>query len=297
MHVESAIRETALRLPRDRELRLVEGNPRLLGVVNVTPDSFSDGGRYLSPDRAVERALRLAEEGADLLDLGAESTRPGGGVYGDGATAVPVDEELARLLPVLERLRPLLSLPISVDTRKAAVARAALAAGADLINDVSALADPGMATVVREAGCPVILMHSRGELGTMQSKIAFRDVVAEVRAELEEMRRRAVRAGIDERAILLDPGLGFGKTAAQNLDLLRATDELVALGAPLVVGASRKSFLGAVTGAAVEDRLPGSLAAAGWAARRGAAVLRVHDVAATRQFLSVETAIEEREVQ
>jgi dihydropteroate synthase len=293
LHVESAPHETVLDLPHLGELRLVPGTPKLLAVVNVTPDSFSDGGRFLAPDRAVEQALRLAAEGADLLDLGAESTRPGGGVYGAGAREVPADEELARLLPVLERLRPLVSLPISVDTRKAVVARAALAAGADLVNDVSALGDPGMAAVVREAGCPVILMHSRGELATMQAQIAFRDVVAEVGAELVALRERAVAAGIAVERVLLDPGLGFGKSAAQNLSLLRATGELAAFGSPLVVGASRKSFLGAATGAAVDDRLPGSLAAAGWAAAGGAAMLRVHDVAATRQFLAVWRAVEE----
>jgi dihydropteroate synthase len=293
LHVESTPHETILDLPRRGELHLVPGSPKLLAVVNVTPDSFSDGGRYLDPDRAVEQALRLAAEGADLLDLGAESTRPGGGVYGAGAREVPAEEELARLLPVLERLRPLTSLPISVDTRKAAVARAALAAGADLVNDVSALADPEMAAVVREASCPVILMHSRGELATMQAQIAFRDVVAEVGAELVALRDRAVAAGVAARRVLLDPGLGFGKNAAQNLTLLRATGALAALGSPLVVGASRKSFLGAPTGAAVGERLPGSLAAAAWAAAGGAAMLRVHDVAATRQFLAVWRAIEE----
>ena len=293
MHVESAIRETVLELPRGGELRVVPGAPLLLAVVNITPDSFSDGGRFLAPDAAVEHALHLVEEGADALDLGAESTRPGGGVYGDGAREVPADEELARLLPVLERLRPLTSVPISIDTRKAAVARAALAAGADLVNDVSALADPEMAEVVRTASCPVILMHSRGELGSMQSTIAFRDFVAEVCDELGAARRRAIASGIDAHAVLLDPGLGFGKTPAQNLALLRATRELAALDAPLVVGASRKSFLGAVTGAGVDLRLPGSLAAAAWAAQGGAALLRVHDVEATKQFLAVWAAIAE----
>jgi dihydropteroate synthase len=287
LHVESASHETVLSLPRGGALRLVAGSPALLAVVNVTPDSFSDGGRYLAPDRAVEHALALAAEGADALDLGAESTRPGGGAYGAGAREVSAGEELDRLLPVLERLRPLTTLPISVDTRKAAVARAALAAGADLVNDVSALGDPEMAAVVRDARCPVILMHSRGELASMQATIAFRDVVAEVSAELAARRDRATAAGIAAESVLLDPGLGFGKTAEQNLALLRATHELAALGAPLVVGASRKSFLGAVTAAAVADRLAGSLAAAGWAATGGAAMLRVHDVAATRQFLAV----------
>lgn len=276
-----------LELPRGRRLELVAGSPRLMGVVNVTPDSFSDGGRFLDPARAVEHALALVGEGADLVDLGAESTRPGGGVYGAGAREVPADEELARLLPVLERLRPRIDVPISVDTRKATVARAALGAGADLVNDVSALGDPAMAAVVAEAGCPVVLMHARGELATMQRDISFRDVVAEVRAELAARRDAAVDAGVDASAILLDPGLGFGKTAGQNLELLARLDRLTDLGAPLLVGASRKSFLGAVSGAPPEQRLPGSLAAAARAAAGGAAILRVHDVAATLQFLAV----------
>jgi dihydropteroate synthase len=293
--LRAAIESTAFRLslPRGGSVELEAGRPKLLGVVNVTPDSFSDGGRWLDPDRAVEHALALAGEGADLLDLGAESTRPGGGVYGEGARAVPADEELARLLPVIERLRPLVRIPLSVDTRKAAVARAALAAGADLVNDVSALGDPEMAGVVARAGCPVVLMHSRGELATMQRGIAFHDVVAEVRAELEAARSRAEAAGIAREAILLDPGLGFGKTTAQNLALLAGTAELAAAGSPLVVGASRKSFVGRTTGAPVGERLPGSLAAAAAAAHGGAALLRVHDVAATRQFLDVLRAIEE----
>lgn len=276
-----------LELPRGRRLELVAGSPRLMGVVNVTPDSFSDGGRFLDPARAVEHALALVGEGADLVDLGAESTRPGGGVYGAGAREVPADEELARLLPVLERLRPRIDVPISVDTRKATVARAALGAGADLVNDVSALGDPAMAAVVAEAGCPVVLMHARGELATMQRDISFRDVVAEVRAELAARRDAAVDAGVDASAILLDPGLGFGKNAGQNLELLARLDRLTDLGAPLLVGASRKSFLGAVSGAPPEQRLPGSLAAAARAAAGGAAILRVHDVAATLQFLAV----------
>lgn len=271
------------------------GRPALLGVVNITPDSFSDGGLYEKPDRAVEHALALAAEGADWIDLGAESTRPGGGVYGAGAREVAAAEELDRLLPVLERLRPLISLPISVDTRKAEVARAALAAGADLINDVSALGDPAMASVVAEAGCPVVLMHSRGELRSMQRDIRFVDVVREVRDELAARLAVAVGAGIARDRVLLDPGLGFGKTAEQNLRLLAGTADLLVLEAPLVVGASRKSFLGAVSGAPARERLPESLAAAGQAARGGAAVLRVHDVAATRAFLAAWDAIDRAE--
>jgi len=280
-----------LELRAGRRLELVAGAPRLAGIVNLTPDSFSDGGRYLEPEPAVEHALRLVEEGADLLDLGAESTRPGGGVYGAGARPVPAGEEIARLLPVLERLRSKVAVPISVDTRKAEVARVALEAGADLINDVSALGDPAMAGVVAGAACPLVLMHSRGELASMQSGIAFADVVREVRDELAALRARAEAAGIGRARIVLDPGLGFGKTAAQNLELIARLDELASLGSPLLVGASRKSFIAHVTEAPPADRLEGSLAAALWAARGGAALLRVHDVQATRRFLAVSGAI------
>jgi dihydropteroate synthase len=197
-------------------------------------------------------------------------------------------------VPVVERLRPLTRLPLSIDTRKAGVARAALAAGGDLINDVSALADPAMGEAVAPAGCAVVLMHSRGELATMQRGIRFDDVVAEVRDELAAIARRAVRAGVEGDRIVLDPGLGFGKRGEQNRELLRRLPELVALGYPLLVGASRKSFLGEATGAPAADRLPESLAAAAVAARGGASLLRVHDVGATRRFLSVLSVLEGR---
>lgn len=268
------------------------GRPLVMGVVNITPDSFSDGGRWLQPDQAVARAETLMAEGADMLDLGAESTRPGGGAYGRGAVSVPVEEELRRLLPVLSALRRTLPIPISVDTRKADVARAALAAGADLINDISALGDPEMANVVASAGCPIVLMHSRGSLASMQKDIAFEDVVDEVAEELAVAAARAEALGIDRKHILIDPGIGFGKTAAQNLQLLRGLDRLQAIGLPILVGASRKSFIGEVIDVGPENRLPGSLAAAAWAARHRAAIVRVHDVAETVQFLEVWRAIE-----
>lgn len=265
-----------------------------MGVLNLTPDSFSDGGLWFDPAdpaRSVERGLSLLDEGAELLDLGAESTRPGGGVYGSGARMVPPEEERERLLPVLEGLRRATDAPLSVDTRKAAVARAALEAGADLVNDVSALGDPEMASLVAEHGCPVILMHSRGELRTMQRDIRFQDVVAEVRSELAEAVDRALAAGVERNRIVVDPGLGFGKTAEQNLALLGALPELESLGLPVLVGASRKSFLGTVTGEPPERRLPGSLAAAAWACSGGAAILRAHDAAETAGFLAVWQAI------
>lgn len=279
-----------LPLPGGRALPLGE-RPRVMAVVNLTPDSFSDGGRWRDKAHAVEGALAMLDEGADLLDLGAESTRPGGGTYGAGAREVPAGEELERLLPVLEAVRAATEAPLSVDTRKGEVARAALAGGADLINDVSALADPELAAAVAEAGCPVVLMHSRGEIGSMQRGIRFDDVVAEVSAELAAALGRAEAAGIDRGRTLLDPGIGFGKTYGQNLRLLRGLDELGALGRPLVVGASRKAFIGELTGEPPAERLAGSLAAAAWAASGGAAVLRVHDAAQSARFLKVWAAV------
>jgi dihydropteroate synthase len=262
-----------------------------MGVVNVTPDSFSDGGRYLPPDRALDHARALIDAGADLLDLGAESTRPGGGVYGDGARDVPAAEEINRLGPVLEALRPATDLPISIDTRKGEVARWALAAGADLINDVSALADPDLAGAVAAADCPVILMHSRGEIRSMQQDLHYDDLLAEVCRELQTATERAERAGVRHEQILLDPGIGFAKSFDQNLLLLQRLDRLAELGSPLVVGASRKSFIGHLTGEPAERRLPGSLAAVAWAATHGAAIVRVHDVSDTAQFLQVWSAV------
>jgi dihydropteroate synthase len=294
--VTDTARTWTLRLPRGRSLTLGE-RTRVMGVLNLTPDSFSDGGRWAEPDRAVERGLRLLAEGADLLDLGAESTRPGGGVYGEGARAVPADEESARLLPVLAALRAATDAPLSVDTRKAEVAARALAAGADLINDVTALSDPRLGEAVAAAGCPLILMHSRGELATMQRGIHFDDLVGEVRAELAAAMSRAAAAGIDAAQLVLDPGIGFGKTWQQNVELIRRLDELAPLGRPLLLGASRKSFLARAAARAgrsdapPEARLGGSLAAVAWAAARNVALVRVHDVAETAQLLDVWYAV------
>jgi dihydropteroate synthase len=258
-----------------------------MGVLNLTPDSFSDGGQWLAPELAISHGLTLLREGADLLDLGAESTRPGGGVYGGGAEPVAVAEELRRLLPVLTALRGETDAPLSVDTRKSAVARAALAAGADLINDISALTDPAMGAVLAEAACPVVLMHSRGQLATMQREIRYHDVVGEVRADLARVLAKAADAGIARQRTIIDPGLGFGKTYEQNLLLVRHLGALAELGRPILFGASRKSFLGHLTGSPPRERLAGSLAAAAWAAAHGAAIVRVHDVAATVQCLRV----------
>jgi dihydropteroate synthase len=296
-----------LRLPRGRSLSL-GGRPRVMGILNLTPDSFSDGGLWTDLPRAVDHALRMLEDGADLLDLGAESTRPGGGVYGSGAETVTAGEEIARLLPMLEAIRRATDAPISVDTRKGEVAELALAAGADLINDVSALADPRLAEAVAKAGCPVVLMHSRGDLASMQAGIHFEDVVGEVRAELASALERAAGAsiagtagiaGIDEAQVVLDPGIGFGKTWEQNLALVARLGELAVLGRPILLGASRKSFLGKTVermGRALpppDQRLAGSLATVGWSARTAvtAAILRVHDVAETVQFLDVWEAL------
>lgn len=266
--------------------RLFEGpGPFLMGILNVTPDSFSDGGHFLEPGAAVSEALRLAEEGADLVDVGGESTRP-------GAPPVPAAEEIRRVVPVIERLRARgFSLPISVDTAKGAVARAALAAGADLVNDVTALSDPDLAAAVAAAGVPVVLMHMRGTPADMQSLASYGDVVADVARELGASLARAEAAGISRERTLLDPGIGFAKTAEQSLEVLARVGELRSLGRPLLVGPSRKSFIGKVTGAGVGARVPGTLAALTACVLAGVELLRVHDVAAARQAAQVAAAL------
>jgi dihydropteroate synthase len=256
-----------------------------MGVLNVTPDSFSDGGRYLDPDAAVDHALRLAAEGADVIDVGGESTRP-------GAPEVGEEEELRRVMPVLERLRAR-SFPvaISVDTSRAEVARAAIEAGVAMVNDVRGLADPGLARVVARAGVPVVVMHMRGSPRDMRERAVYRDLLAEVKAELLEGVRRALDAGVARERILVDPGIGFAKTPEQSLELLARQPEIVALGWPVLVGPSRKSFIGAVTGAPPEERLPGTLAAVTASVLGGATFVRVHDVAAARQAARVGAAL------
>ena len=260
--------------------------PAVMGVLNVTPDSFSDGGEFFSIEAATTHARELAGEGADILDVGGESTRP-------GAQPVPLAEELLRVVPVIERVAAETGTPISIDTMKADVAEAAVRAGASLVNDVTALrGDPRMAEVVAAAGVPVCLMHMLGEPRTMQDDPRYGDVVAEVCEFLAERAEWAQAQGVDRDQICVDPGIGFGKTTEHNLALLRRLDEVVALGYPVVIGVSRKRFLGALTGAGERDRAPGSIAAALAAVRRGAWMLRVHDVGATRQALAVEAAIE-----
>ncbi len=256
-----------------------------MGIVNVTPDSFSDGGRFLAPEAALAHAERLVAEGADVVDVGGESTRPG---------AAPVDaaEEAARVVPVIAALaRRHPDLAISVDTSKAEVAAAALAAGAVLVNDVTAGRDAAMLPLVAGRGAGVILMHMRGEPRTMQADTAYTDVVAEVHAFLAGRAAAAAAAGIAPDRVILDPGVGFGKDLEGNLRLLAALADLAALGHPVAVGASRKSFIGRLTGAAVEARVPGSLAAIAGAAALPRALVRVHDVAATAQFLAVLAAV------
>ena len=258
---------------------LARRRPLLMGVVNVTPDSFHDRGRFAAPGDAIAQARRLVEEGADLLDLGGESTRP-------GAAPVPPEEELRRVLPVLEAVLHL-GVPVSVDTRQPVVMRAALAAGAAMINDVTALRAPGALDAVAGTDASVCLMHMQGEPRTMQQAPRYADVVGEVNAFLEARIGACVAAGIDRGRIVIDPGFGFGKRLEDNLALARALPQLARL-APLLVGFSRKSMIGAMTGrAATDDRLAGSVTAALWAARQGAAILRVHDVAATRDALAV----------
>jgi dihydropteroate synthase len=263
-----------------------------MGIVNVTPDSFSDGGLFLDADVAVEHGRVLASEGADILDVGGESTRP-------GAEPVPAEEELRRVIPVIERLAAAgAGYRISIDTTKAAVARAALDAGATIVNDVSALRfDPGMAALVAERGVNCCLMHMLGEPRTMQDEPRYDDVVSEVKAHLEERLAFAVAEGVDEGQLWLDPGIGFGKTPGHNLELLRRLDELVAIGRPVVVGASRKSFLGMLArDPASSDRLPGTIATNVLALERGATIFRVHDVAQNRDALAVAAATVRRDV-
>lgn len=273
-------------------LGLTPRRPRVMAILNLTPDSFSDGGRLAGPEAAVAAARALAAD-ADLLDLGGESTRPG---------AEPVDPavEIARVVPAIRAIRAAgLTLPISIDTRNAATARAALAAGADMVNDVSALThDPDMVGVVADAGVPVVLMHAQGDPRTMQVNPSYGDVVAEVCDALAARVAAAEAAGIARDRIVIDPGIGFGKTLEHNLALLRGLGALKALGLPVLVGASRKGFIGTLSGVPrPADRLAGSLAVALHAAGLGADLLRVHDAAETRQALALWAALNQKDEQ
>ncbi|HYI10114.1 MAG TPA: dihydropteroate synthase [Thermoanaerobaculia bacterium] len=262
--------------------------PRVMGILNVTPDSFSDGGVHFDRTTAIEAALRMEQEGASVIDVGGESTRP-------GSEAVSIEEELERVVPVIEQIRRRSAVTISVDTRKAPVAEAALDAGAGIINDVSALRhDPEMRPLAARRSVPVILMHMRGEPRTMQHNPQYDEVVSDVGRELETWRDEAIAAGVDPARIFVDPGIGFGKTFDHNLELLARCHELTRV-APVVIGASRKAFIGHLTGQpGGAPRMPGSLATVAAAYRGGAAMVRVHDVRDTVDFLKVLHAIEER---
>ena len=278
-------REGSAISPHPLSRRLAARRPLVCGILNVTPDSFSDGGLFDGPHRAVDHGCRLAAEGADLIDVGGESTRP-------GSRPPTVDEELARVVPVVEALVREVGVPLSVDTSRPEVMRAAVAAGASMVNDVRALQRPGGLEAAAELGVPVCLMHMQRSPESMQADPRYQDVVAEVHAFLAERVAACLEAGVRREHLVVDPGFGFGKTLSHNVALLASLDRLSSLGVPIMVGLSRKSMLGQLTGRAVGDRLPGSLAAAVIAAQQGAAVLRVHDVAATRDALAILDAVE-----
>lgn len=258
--------------------------PRVMGIVNVTPDSFSDGGKYESTEKAVEHAMQLVAEGADILDIGGESTRP-------GATPVRLQDELARVVPVIERLLKIAGVPLSIDTYKPKVMRAAIAAGADIVNDVRALQEPGALEVVAGSQVGVCLMHMQGMPQTMQLDPQYEDVVSEVNAFLAQRLAAAEAAGIARERVVLDPGFGFGKKTEHNLLLLQQLDKILAIGCPLLAGLSRKSVLGQITGGDIRVRLHASLAASVIAVMKGARIVRVHDVKATVDALKVAAAV------
>jgi len=262
--------------------------PRIMGILNVTPDSFSDGGDFFVPDAALNQAERMLGDGADIIDIGGESTRP-------GAEGVSDDEELRRVIPLVEAIVNRFAVIVSVDTSKPAVMRAAAAAGAGMLNDVRALRAPGALEAAREAALPVCLMHMQGAPRTMQDDPRYDDVVADVRRFLERRLAACEASGIPRHRLLVDPGFGFGKALTHNLQLLAGLNGLTDLGAPVLVGLSRKSMLGAITGRDVRDRVAASVAAAVLAVQRGAAIVRVHDVAETADALGVLRAVAEQE--
>jgi dihydropteroate synthase len=265
---------------------LAQPRPLIMGVINVTPDSFADGGLFFDHDAAVQHALDLVAAGADILDLGGESTRP----FSD---PTPLDEELRRVLPVIERIRAKSPVPISIDTYKAPVAQAALQAGANIINDISALRfDPHMVPLARESGVPVILMHMQGTPKEMQAHPHYDDLIGELRAFFQERLDFAQASGLSRELLVLDPGIGFGKTFQHNLEILNNLDALLDLGCPLLIGPSRKAFLGRLLGGLPPaERDIGTLAALAIAVRRGARLVRVHNVASAKQFFTVLSAI------
>lgn len=263
------------------------GRPRVMGVLNVTPDSFSDGGRFLGPEDAFRRAESMVEEGADIIDIGGESTRP-------GSLPISTEDELSRVMPVLRRITGSLDTVVSVDTTKPEVAEAAVEAGADIINDVSGLRDGRMARVAGDTGAAVVAMHMLGSPSDMQSNVtdsSYGDVVADVLWSLQLNLEAAERAGVRREKVIIDPGIGFGKTMGHNLELIRRARELRCLGPPVLIGASRKNFIGRITGARTDDRLGGSVGAATAALLNGAKVVRVHDVRETVQAARVVEAV------
>lgn len=264
--------------------QLTLNRPHVMGIVNVTPDSFSDGGKFSSTDLAVEHALKLIAEGADILDIGGESTRP-------GAAIVSLDEELKRVIPVIETLSRLCHVPISIDTYKPDVMRQAIAAGADIVNDVRALQEPNALEIIGQSNVGVCLMHMQGMPQTMQIEPHYVDVVAEVKQFLVERMNAALSHGIVKNRILLDPGFGFGKTRMHNIALIKHLEELNEIGQPLLVGLSRKSLLGSIAGGDESQRLYASIAASVIASMKGAKIIRVHDVKATIDALKVAAAI------
>lgn len=272
--------------PRKSITGLAMNKPRLMGILNVTPDSFSDGGQFNAPQAALERALVMQSEGAEIIDIGGESTRP-------GAAEVAVDAEINRTAPVTAAIRAQSAVPISIDTRKADVGQAALAAGATMVNDVAAFTyDPALADVAAKAGVPVCIMHAQGTPETMQNDPNYDDVLLDVYDFLSARMDAAVAAGIPRNQIVVDPGIGFGKTVAHNLTLLRGIAMFHALGCPILLGASRKRFISTIGGGeTATDRVSGSVAVALFAARRGVQILRVHDIFATKQALDLEWAI------
>ncbi len=283
---------STLRL-KDAVLEL-SSRTHIMGVINVTPDSFSDGGRFIRGDRggrpdfmlAVETALKMAEDGADIIDVGGESTRP-------GAERLPLEEELARVVPVIEGIRKHSDVPVSIDTYKSETAKAAVLAGASIINDISGGGfDPDMLPLAASAGAAVILMHIKGTPADMQKEPHYEDVVREVKDYLAERAKEAVSAGVPRDKILVDPGIGFGKTVRHNLELINRLDEIAALGYPVVLGTSRKAFIGRLTGVAeAKDRLDGTIASCVVGIVRGAKVIRVHDVRAAKRAATVADAI------
>ncbi|OGP20734.1 MAG: dihydropteroate synthase [Deltaproteobacteria bacterium RBG_16_66_15] len=276
---------SAFRVPIPDGVLELAGTPLVMGVVNVTPDSFSDGGAYRSSEEAAERGLEMEAQGASILDVGGESTRP-------GSRPVPADEEMRRVIPVIRRLAAKAKAAISVDTTKAAVAKEAIAAGARIVNDTSALADdPAMSSVVRESGAAVVLMHRRGAPATMQEAPRYDSLFDELLTELSDRIDAATGAGIDRDRILVDPGIGFGKRLCDNLALHRHLDELRVLGRPIVFGPSRKSFIAALTGASPSEREFGTAASVAAATMNGAHVVRVHGVKEMREVVQVADAI------